>query len=70
LAEYKIAENQHGDLWWETHIGLGTLNIGKCFINGNILFIKPNDSIGRGFLKGEFLDHFNKLPEWEKTKYY
>ena len=70
LSEYKINESVHGDFWWETHIGLGSLKIGKCFINGDILFIKPSDSIGPGFLKGEFLDHLNKLPEWEKTKYY
>ena len=70
LAEYKITENELGDLWWETHIGLGSLKIGKCFINGDILFIKPSDSTGPGFLKGEFLDHLNELPKWEKTKYY
>ena len=70
LAEYKITENEHGDLWWETHIGLGSLKIGKCFINGDILFIKQSDSTGPGFLNGEFLDHLNKLPKWEKTKYY
>jgi len=70
LGEYKIIENEHGDLWWETHIGLGSLKSGKCFINGDILFIKPSDSMGPGFLKGEFLDHINKLPKWEKTKYY
>jgi hypothetical protein len=70
LAEYKIIENEHGDLWWETHIGLGSLKSGKCLINGNILFIKPSASIAPGFLKGEFLDHLKKLPKWEKTKYY
>jgi hypothetical protein len=70
LTEYKIIENEHGDLWWETHIGLGSLKSGKCFINGDILFLKSSDSIGPGFLKGEFLDHLNKLPKWEKTKYY
>ena len=70
LGEYKIIEYEHGDLWWETHIGLGSLKSGKCFINGDILFIKPSDSTGPGFLKGEFLDHLNKLPKWEKTKYY
>ena len=70
LGEYKIIENEHGDLWWETHIGLGSSKSGKCFINGDILFIKPSDSMGPGFLKGEFLDHLNKLPKWEKTKYY
>ena len=70
MGEYKITQNEHGDLLWETHIGLGSLKIGKCFINGDVLFIKPSDSIGPGFLKGEFLDHLNKLPKWEKTKYY
>jgi hypothetical protein len=70
LAEYKVIENEHGDLWWETHIGLGSQKSGKCFINEDILFIKPSDSIGPGFLKGEFLDHLSKLPKWEKTKYY
>ena len=70
LAEYKIIENEHGDLWWESHIGLGSLKSGKCFINGDILFIKPSDSTGPGFLKGEFLDHLKKLPKWKKTKYY
>lgn len=70
LAEYKITENEHGDLWWETHIGLGSLRIGKCFINGDILFIRPSDSKGPGFLKGEFIDHLNKQPKWKRTKYY
>ena len=70
LGEYKIIEYEHGDLWWETHIDLGSSKSGKCFINGDILFIKPSDSMGPGFLKGEFLDHLKKLPKWEKTKYY
>jgi hypothetical protein len=70
LGEHKIIENEHGDLWWETHIGLGSSKSGECFINGDILFIKPSDSMGPGFLKGEFLDHLNKLPKWEKTKYH
>ena len=70
LAEYKIIENGHGDLWWETHIGLGSLKSGKCFIIGDILFIKPDDHTGPGFLKGEFLDHLNRLTKWEKTKYF
>ena len=70
LAEYKITENEHGDLWWETHIGLGSLRTGKCFINGDILFIKPSNSKGPGYLKREFIDHLNKQPKWKKTKYY
>ena len=70
LAEYKITESEHGDLWWENHFGLGSLKSGKCFINGDILFLKPSNITGPGFLKGEFLDHLSKLPKWEKTKYY
>ena len=70
LSEYKIIEHVYGDLWWESHFGLGTLKTGKCFINGDILFIKPSDNTGPGFLKGEFLDHLKKLPRWEKTKFY
>jgi hypothetical protein len=70
LGEYKIIEDEHDDLWWETHIGLGSSKSGKCFINGDILFIKPSDSMGPGFLKGEFLDYLKKLPKWKKTKYY
>ena len=68
LDQYKITENEHGDLWWETHIGLGSLKSGKCFINGEILFIKPSDYSEAGFLKGEFLDHLNKLSKWKKLK--
>jgi hypothetical protein len=70
LAEYKIIANKHGELWWETHIGLASLKTGKCFINGDILFLVPSDITEPGFLKGEFLDHLNRMPKWNKTKYY
>jgi hypothetical protein len=70
LSEYKIIENVYGDLAWECHFGLGSLKNGKCFINGDILYLMPGVNAGPGFLKGEFLDHLKKLPKWEKTKYY
>jgi hypothetical protein len=70
LSEYKIIENVYGDLVWECHFGLGTLKNGKCFINGDILYLMPGVNAGPGFLKGEFLDHLNKLPKWGKTEYY
>jgi hypothetical protein len=70
LTEYKIIENAHGDFWWETHFGFGSLKGGKCFIRGNILFIEPSNREESGFLKGEFLDNLDQLPKWEKTKYY
>lgn len=70
IAEYKIIESVHGDLSWECHFGLGASKNGKCFINGDILYLIPSDNTDSGFLKGEFLDHLNKLPKWKKTKYY
>ena len=70
LVEYKIVENFYGDLSWECHVGFGSLKNGKCFINGDILYLKPSDIISQGFLRGEFLDHLNRLPKWQKTKYY
>jgi hypothetical protein len=45
--------------------------MGRCFVRGNILFIKPgHKSEENGYLKGEFLDQINRLSKWEKTKYY
>jgi len=70
LDEYKIIESDTGDLRWEAHFGIGRLQEGRCFRKGMILFIGPAESDRIGFLKGEFLDHINKLPKWEKTKYY
>jgi hypothetical protein len=71
LAEYKIIEGGDGHMWWETHSGFCTVKIGRCFVNGSILFIEPgHTSEENGFLIGEFLDQLNRLPKWEKTKYY
>ena len=71
LAEYKIIEGEVGHIWWETHSGFCAVKMGRCFVNGSILFIEPGQtSEENGFLKGEFLDQLNRLPKWEKTKYY
>jgi hypothetical protein len=70
LIEYKITENLSGYLSWETHFGFGSFKRGRCFIRGNILFIEFSDIEENGFLKGEFIDHLDKLPKWGKTKYY
>jgi hypothetical protein len=71
LAEYKISEDEDGHLWWETHSGFCSVKTGRCFVNGNILFIEPgHTSEENGFLKGEFLDQINRLPKWAKTNYY
>ncbi len=71
LAEYKISEDEDGHIWWETHSGFCSVKTGRCFVNGNILFIEPgHTSEENGFLKGEFLDQLNRLPKWAKTNYY
>ena len=70
LAQYCIKEKSNGEIWWETHGGLGSLKKGKCFIQGDILFIGPSESEEAGFLKREFLEKLRRLPQWTKTKYY
>lgn len=70
LGDYKIIDDEHGDLWWESHVGFGSLTTGKCFIIDDILFIKPSQIYKPGFLKGEFVDNLKKLKKWNKTKYY
>lgn len=70
LGRFEIIEKKNGEIWWETHAGFGRLRAGKCFIVGEILFIGPYKTEKPGFLKGEFIEHLNKLPKWEKTKYY
>lgn len=70
LGRYEIIEKKNGEVWWETHAGFAGLRAGKCFIEGQILFIGPHKTEEPGFLKGEFIEHLNKLPKWKKTKHY
>ena len=70
LREYRITEYESGVLWWETHFDFGRQRSGECFIQGNILIIKPWSEEKDGLLIGEFLDQLKKLPSWDKTLYY
>jgi len=70
LGRYEIIEKENGEVGWEAHAGFGRLRAGKCFIVEEILFIGPYKKENPGFLKGEFIEHLNKFPKWEKTKYY
>jgi hypothetical protein len=71
LGQYKIIENENGDLWWECYAHFATTNSGKCFVAGNILFLEPYSKISEpGYLLLEYNELLNKLPQWEKTKYY
>ncbi|MBW1745364.1 MAG: hypothetical protein JRJ25_03195 [Deltaproteobacteria bacterium] len=70
LGRFEIIEKKNDEIWWETHAGFGRFRAGKCFIVGEILLIAPYKMEEPGFLKGEFIEHLNKYPKWEKTKYY
>jgi len=70
LGRYEIIKKENGEVGWEAHAGFGGLRAGRCFIEGEILLIGPYETEKLGFLKGEFIQHLNKLPKWEKTKYY
>jgi len=71
LAEYEIMEVSDGSIWWKAHVGFGAAASGKCFIEGNVLFISsPMEMEEPASLKNEFLEHLRSLPKWEKTRYY
>ncbi len=70
LADFEITE-RYGTLLWKAHSGFGSTRTGKCFIEGNILFLSPHFEINEAScLKNEFLDHLRTLPKWDRTKYY
>jgi len=70
LGHYKITEVVSEGLWWESHHGVGSIKKGKCTIEGSILILGPSEIEEPGFLKREFVEHLDKLPNWDKTKYY
>ena len=70
LGEYKIIETDNGALWWESHTGLSAVKRGKCIIRGDILLIGPIEDEEPGFLKREFLDSLQEVPQWDDTRYY
>ncbi len=68
--EYMITEISSGDLFWQSHYGFGSFREGRCYIKGSILFFAPADNRDIGFLIGEFIDNLQRLPQWNRTKYY
>jgi hypothetical protein len=70
LGQYKIIEKHNGALWWESYGGLSSVRGGKCFIEGDILFLGAGETKDHGHLLLEFKEHLDQLPRWEKTKYY
>jgi hypothetical protein len=70
LGEYRIVEYDDILLTWEGHSALGDQCSGKCFICGDVFIIGQCDHRENGYLIGEFLEKLDKLPHWDKTKYY
>jgi hypothetical protein len=70
LDKYKIIAKNNGQVWWETRSGLDIKKMGKCFIEGDILFFGPIKTEKTGFMKKEFMRHIVQLPDWTETKYY
>src|SRR5512143_3333705 len=70
LKQYRIIQDENCLLWWEMHYGFGVQRQGMCFIHNDILIIGPCTREEIGYLKREFLDGLEKLPLWNKTKYY
>ena len=70
LGQYKIIEKHNGALWWESYGGFSSVRGGKCFIEGDILFLGASENKEHGYLLLEFKEHLDQLPRWERTKYY
>ncbi len=70
LGQYKIIEKHNGALWWESYGGFSSVMGGKCFIEGDILFLGASETKEHGYLLLEFKEHLAQLPRWEKRKYY
>jgi hypothetical protein len=70
LGQYKIIEKHNGVLRWESYGGFSSVRGGKCFIEGDILFLGASETKEHGYLLLEFKEHLDQLPRWEKTKYY
>jgi hypothetical protein len=70
LGEYRITEDEHGLLRWETHSNFGVQRGGKCYIFGNVLILGNWSHEGSGYLQLEFSELLNKLPIWNRTTYY
>jgi hypothetical protein len=71
LGDHRIVDDEDGELRWESYAGFGRTMSGKCFVAGNILFLEPSREINENsYLLLEYHEFLDKLPRWEKTKYY
>lgn len=50
LGQYQIDVDFNGSISWRAHGGFGSIKSGRCFINGDILFIGPTEENEEGYL--------------------
>jgi hypothetical protein len=70
LGQYEIILEREGGIRWESHGGFAETRSGRCFIEGNVLFLGPTEEVESGSLKNEFLEYLEQYPSWDKTDYY
>ena len=70
LDKYVIADYGTGQFWWESHVALGEQRGGKCFVCGDVLIIGEWSHEENGYLVDKFFEQLEKLPLWDKTRYY
>ena len=69
LSHFEITAKKDNELIWKSYIGQKTLNVGKAFVHGDILFLAHGVSEETDILKKYFLEHLLLLPPWKGTKY-
>lgn len=70
LDGFLITEYDASLYCWETHVALAERRSGNCRVTGNILVIERWTLQEPGYLILEFHEALEKLPSWDKTKYY
>lgn len=70
LGQYEIIHQDDGEIRWKAHGGFAAVKGGRCFVEGQVLFIGPGETEAVGPLKNEFLEYLRQFPPWDKTKFY
>lgn len=70
LNNYEIVIKGNGMVLWKRCGTLNRLNIGRCIIMEDILFIGPSENEQPDTQKRQFHEYLKLLPKWVDTEYY
>ncbi len=70
LGKYRINRNRIGEVWWKNYTGRNSIRVGKCAIEGDILFMASHTTEETDLKKNKFLQDLLTLPDWKNTAYY